>query len=122
MGVVVRTEHVQTRAVISPDKKRSDVAVEDTSVRRNLTGSITVNGINLMKLQKLRGSPVSKEKTPRRSGQKNNKKKDETPVPSRGKISSYFVRKRANQDDRSTGMSGNKEDKDKTEDKTNEKE
>ena len=122
LSVVVRTEHVQTRAVISPDKKRSDVAVEDTSVRRNLTGSITVNGINLMELQKLRGSPVSKEKTPRRSGQKNNKKKDETPVPSSGKISSYFVRKRANQDDRSTGMSGNKEDKDKTEDKTNEKE
>ena len=112
-------EPVQTRARTSTDREESDVTVEDNSVRNTRTGHITVNGVSLMTLQKLKKPPVIKENLPGGTKKKNNKKNNEMTVPSSGKITNYLVRKNCNREEDARLKTDNKEDNISIEDTTN---
>ena len=112
-------EPVQTRAGTSTDREESDVTVEDNPVRNTRTGHITVNGVSLMTLQKLKKPPVIKENLPGGTKKKNNKKNNEMTEPSSGKITNYLVRKNCNREEDARLKTDNKEDNISIEDTTN---
>ena len=114
------TEPVQTRARNPTDRGGTDVSEESNPVRNTRTGQITVNGVNLMTLKKLKKPPVTKGNRPSDTKKKDNKKKNEMTVPSSGKITNYMVRKKGNEEEENSRLkTDNKEDNSKIEDKTN---
>ena len=113
---VARTGQSQPRASVVTSLSENKDCVQNITTEKMKTGYVTVNGVNLMDLQRLRKSSdrkttVKKNNTPQRS-----KKNLETTVPSSGSIKKYFIKK--TKDISGTVMERREGDKDKDTKKT----
>ena len=83
----------RTRAADSDNRNNTEECVQRESVDIRKTGSVTVNGVDMIVLQKMRKDSKKKMNVTGRTTPGRRRKKDEEETPSSGKISNYFQRR-----------------------------
>ena len=91
MGVIPCTG--STRSADSDRTNSTEECVQRESLDNRKTGFVTVNGVNMMVLQKMKKDPKKKMNVTGRNSPRGRRKKCEEETPSSGKISNYFSRR-----------------------------
>ena len=94
----VKTCTGNTRAINGNDNISIEEIVQRGEFDNKKTGRVTVNGVNLMLLQKMKKDSVKMKSVAGRNSPRGRKKKIEDETPSSERISNYFTR--MNKDDR----------------------
>ena len=92
-GGVAVTGQSQTRASNHTGLGESKDCVKNITAGKRKIGYVTVNGVNLMDLQRLRKSSVEKTTVEKTGTPRGRKKNTETTMPSSGNIKKYFTMK-----------------------------
>ena len=86
----------QTRATVQTEGSRSNDCVQNITAVKKAMGDVTVNGVNLMKLQRLRQNSDSQTTVKKKDTPQGKRKNLDTVVPSSGNIKNYFTKKTTN--------------------------